>query len=410
MKKSIKVGKEFLLMYWKIAICFGIFIFSCSVIFAQTYDELVEAYIDQYKDVAIEEMHRTGIPASITLAQGIIESNAGKSPLATDANNHFGIKCHNDWEGKSYKYDDDWKNECFRKYKSALDSYKDHSDFLKNKGRYAVLFTYDSMDYQAWAKGLKACGYATNPHYANVLIKCIEDYDLHQWDLKQDDRAAWFASLNKSAIQPPANEKVDSDLSNDALKALKPEERIYVFNDIKCIDLREGESLKDLATSYQIGMKRLMRYNDMVDTSQLRGGDRIYIQPKRRNGDVPFHAVQEGETMWLISKVHGIQLQSLYDKNKMNKGTEPAPGEIIYLKEIRKETPLLSTAKVDSTLQKTAVPLAPEIQFPQYHIVAKGDTLYSISKKYNVTVADLKAMNRLQSSDIHIGEKLMVIK
>src|SRR6185295_1956858 len=160
---------------------------ALSVNAQQTYDEQVEQYIAQYKPIAIEEMQRMGIPASITLAQGIVESNAGLSPLATEANNHFGIKCHDDWKGATFKYDDDRKNECFRKYNSAAESFKDHSDFLKNKQRYAVLFTYDPLDYKAWAKGLKACGYATNPQYAKVLINCVEGYDLHQWDLNEKD-------------------------------------------------------------------------------------------------------------------------------------------------------------------------------------------------------------------------------
>src|SRR5262249_12241747 len=139
----------------------GLMLLTSSRLFAQTYDELVEQYISRYKNIAIEEMHRTGIPASITLAQGIIESSAGQSPLTALANNHFGVKCHEDWHGDTFLYDDDRRNECFRKYPSALDSYKDHSDFLKTHQRYAILFTYDSTNYEAWAKGLKKCGYAT---------------------------------------------------------------------------------------------------------------------------------------------------------------------------------------------------------------------------------------------------------
>src|SRR4030095_2546684 len=156
------------------------------------------------------------------------------------------IKCHNDWIGDTYLYDDDRRNECFRKYTSALDSYKDHSDFLKNKSRYAVLFTYDAMDYTAWAKGLKACGYATNPHYAKVLIKCIEDYDLHQWDLKEEDRAAWFASINKPGIEKEIKETGNPEVINSSVTSKNASERIFVFNDIKCITLQDGESLNDV--------------------------------------------------------------------------------------------------------------------------------------------------------------------
>src|ERR1043165_257482 len=173
-------------------------VLNAGIACAQTYDELVEQYIAQYKAIAIEEMQRTHIPASITLAQGIIESSAGQSPLAVKANNHFGIKCHEDWNGKVFYYNDDRKHECFRKYKTAAESFKDHSDFLTSRNRYAVLFTYEPCDYSAWANGLKSCGYATNPQYANVLIKCIENYDLHQWDMNDEDRMKWFAQMNKT--------------------------------------------------------------------------------------------------------------------------------------------------------------------------------------------------------------------
>jgi hypothetical protein len=144
------------------------------------------------------------------------------------------------------------------------------------------------MDYKAWAKGLKACGYATNPHYANVLIKCVEDYDLHQWDMKEEERAAYFASLNKSEVKPNIKETGNPEVVNTSLTSVNAEERIYLFNDIKCITLQEGESLNDLATSYQIGLKRFMRYNDITDPSQLQPGDRVFLQPKRRNGDSTF--------------------------------------------------------------------------------------------------------------------------
>jgi DNA-binding phage protein len=290
--------------------------------FAQSYDEQVEKYIADYKDWATEEMLRTGVPASITLAQGIIESNAGNSPLAKDANNHFGIKCHKEWTGEGYTYDDDMKDECFRKYSCALDSYKDHSDFLKNKSRYAVLFTYDPMDYKAWAKGLKACGYATNPQYASILIKCIEDYDLHQWDLKEEDRAAWFASLNKTVPEPSIKENGNPEVINNSLTSLNAAERVYLFNDIKCVTLHEDESPTDIATTYQIGMKRFMRYNEITDPAQLHAGDKIYLQPKRRHGDTLMHVVMEGENMSSISREHGIQLQALYEKNKMQSGMQ----------------------------------------------------------------------------------------
>jgi LysM repeat protein len=368
----------------------------------------VENYIATYKEVAIEEMTRTGIPASITLAQGIIESGAGKSPLAVEANNHFGIKCHETWKGATYTYDDDRKNECFRKYDSTLQSFYDHSDFLKTRSRYAVLFTYSDTDYKSWAKGLKACGYATNPQYAEVLIKCIEDYDLHQWDLKEEDRAAWFAQINKSDTNQSSSQQLpagEDDAWEQSLEKVSASERIYVFNDITCVNLPAGESLNQLATKYEIGMKRLLRYNDAADASQIQAGDRVYLQPKRSNGDQKFHTVREGETMFSISQLHGIQLVKLYQKNLMTPGTEPVEGTVLNLRDTREEAPDTLAAKATDTSTKV---IAQPKASTAYYTVNKGDTLYSISKRYHLTVDELKQMNQLASSDLQVGDKLRV--
>lgn len=377
---------------------------------AQTYDQNVEAYIRQYSSIAVEEMQRTGIPASITLAQGIIESNAGQSPLATKANNHFGIKCHVEWNGPSFTYDDDRKNECFRKYDSSINSYKDHSDFLQSRPRYAVLFTYDAKDYKSWAKGLKACGYATNPQYANILIKCIDDYDLHQWDLTENERSKWFASLNKSDSTPDIKADGNPEVVNATPTIKNASERIYVFNDIDCVTLLEGESLNDLATTYEIGIKRLMRYNDITSTGQIIAGDRVYLQPKRHNGDLALHTVLAGETMLSISREHGIQLNKLYEKNLMPAGTQPVAGEVLYLQEIREEMPALLSEKSGSPSVTAQSAVFEKPVAETVHIVAKGDTLYSISKKYKVTINDLKTINHLNSTDLQVGEKIVVTK
>jgi len=377
---------------------------------AQLYEARdVENYITQYKGIAIEQMHLTGIPASITLAQGIIESGAGKSPLATEANNHFGIKCHEDWSGNGYKYDDDRKNECFRKYDSAGQSFCDHSQFLKTRQRYAVLFTYDSLDYKTWAKGLKSCGYATNPKYADILVKCIEDYDLHQWDLDDTERTQWFAQINKTDSDKFGNTKQQVVQRGDVLAASlekeSDEDRIYLFNDIKCVNLPESESLNELATKYEIGLKRLMRYNNLASPQQLQAGDRVYLQPKRNNGDEKFHTVREGETMFSISRDHGIQLDKLYDKNLMVTGSEPAIGEILDLHNTRDTAPKMAG---DSEINpiRVAAPMANALK--QFYTVSKGDTLYGISKKYNVSVSELKQLNELASNNLQVGEKLRV--
>jgi LysM repeat protein len=391
----------------KIGFGFLFLLFSANA-FAQLYDAAdVENYIATYKDVAIEEMARTGIPASITLAQGIIESGAGKSPLAMEANNHFGIKCHETWKGATYTYDDDRKNECFRKYDSTLQSFYDHSEFLKTRSRYAVLFTYSATDYKAWAKGLKACGYATNPKYAELLIKCVEDYDLHQWDLNEEDRAAWFAQINRVDTTHTAMQQHDTVNWDEerSWQQVSDGNRVYEFNDIRCVDLRAGEPLNRLATTYEISMKRLLRYNDAADASMLKAGDRVYLQPKRSNGDKKHHTVKEGETMFSISQQHGIQLARLYEKNLMPPGTEPVKGTELNLRDNRKEPPDTLIAQAPDTAKLQTAPSTPS---GSYYTVIKGDTLYSISKRHNLSVDELKRLNALASNDLRVGDRLRV--
>src|SRR5215208_705636 len=159
-----------------------LFALTGNVLLAQS-PETIKKYIATYKDIAIEEMQRTGVPASITLAQGIHETGAGTSDLVVRSNNHFGIKCKTEWTGAVVYHDDDARGECFRKYDDPIDSYRDHSDFLKNRPYYTSLFKLDPTDYTAWASGLKKAGYATNPKYEQILIKLIEDYDLQDYTL-----------------------------------------------------------------------------------------------------------------------------------------------------------------------------------------------------------------------------------
>ncbi|MFI5136148.1 MAG: LysM peptidoglycan-binding domain-containing protein, partial [Chitinophagales bacterium] len=236
------------------------------------------------------------------------------------------------------------------------------------------------------------------------------DYDLHQWDLNDDDRAAWFAQINKSDSNQSSEQKQPivqrEDVLQSSLEKESAEERIYVFNDIKCVNLSEGESLNQLATTYEIGINRLMRYNDATDLSQLKAGDRVYLQPKRNHGDEKFHTVKEGETMLSISQQHGIRLDKLYEKNLMKDGTQPAAGEIIYLQDDR-DSPPKTIDETDQNKINIQKSLSNSSSL-QFHTVAKGDTLFSISKKYNVSVDELRNMNQLDSNDLAIGEKLRV--
>lgn len=375
-----------------------------------TYQQRVQKYIEQYKDIAIEEMKRTGVPASITLAQGIIETNAGTSPLATGGNNHFGIKCHNEWSGDVMYYDDDKRDECFRKYENAELSFKDHSDFLKTRSRYSILFNLSVTDYKSWAKGLKSCGYATNPRYSDMLINTIEANNLQQYDSMGLDEN-WVKTGSGDSTQQiivQQNQDPDIDAVVVDINADPKEGSVFYLNNIKTVELKKGESLKSIAKKYGISTKRLLRYNDLTEKSVVKAGDKIYLQPKRRNGNEGYHTVAAGETMYLISQQHGIQLSYLYQKNKMKPGTQPAAGQIIYLRSERSSAPLLNTGSVTV---KSVPPSSGEVindRENKYYTVQKGDTLYSISKKYNLTVDELKNRNKLNSDSLSVGDVLLV--
>jgi len=388
---------------------FLIFVSALKVSAQDTYQQRVVNYISTYKDLAIEEMKRTGVPASITIGQGIIETEAGRSSLATLANNHFGIKCHEDWKGDTYHFDDDAPNECFRKYDSPDQSFKDHSNFLKNKPRYACLFQMDITDYKGWSKGLKACGYATNPKYAEILITAIENNSLMQYDLMGLD-PNYIAGKNqidstdaqcKIQNQDPETDAIVSDLVSDPQHG-----RVYFFNNIKCIELKQGETLQKIAVEYELGMKRILKYNDMTSKTKVQPGDRIYLQLKHRNGDVAYHTVKEDETMFEISQMHGIQLAYLYEKNKMIFGTQPESGEILNLRSDRISPPKLRSKQ--KTIQKELTSYHPDSLVENIYVVKKGDTLYAISKMYDLTVAELKQLNNLTSDVLSIGDKLKV--
>ena len=263
-------------------------------------------YINQYKDIAIEQMHKYHIPASITLAQGLLESGAGKSELAQKANNHFGIKCHS-WDGKRIYHDDDKKRECFRVYKSAKDSYEDHSIFLATGSRYAFLFKYSETDYVAWARGLKRAGYATSPTYADKLIDIIERYNLDQYD----------------RIQQSSKPKV-----------LNPHTP-YIANDIVYIVARQGDTMQSIADEFGIAKRKLIIYNDLYRGYVPVKGDIIYLARKHRKARKPHtqHVVGDGESMYMISQRYAIRLNRLYKMNKATPDTySPMVGDVVRLR------------------------------------------------------------------------------
>lgn len=230
-------------------------------------------YIDAFKGVAIEEMNSYGIPASITLAQGIIESGSGNSSLAKYANNHFGIKCTSDYRGKAYYKDDDKSNDCFRVYKDARESYKDHSEFLKRK-RYSALFELDKNDYVNWAKGLKQAGYATNPRYPDMLINTIEKYQLHQYDqpesepekIRREDRV--FTEINANIPQEKKKfTPVPIPPSKQTLNTASPN---YV--------VQKGDTLYNIAKRYNLRVEELRELNNLTDSGIKIGQTLIVVK------------------------------------------------------------------------------------------------------------------------------------
>lgn len=270
-----------------------------------------EAYIQKYCNIAMREMNDYGIPASITLAQGILESAAGTSRLAVQANNHFGIKCHNDWSGEKIYHDDDKRNECFRKYERAEESFIDHSQFLKDRPRYSFLFELDKTDYKAWAKGLKQAGYATDPNYPNRLITLIEKYELYKYDKES------FTS-KEEGVKTPA--KTVKEKNESGLK--------YVY-------VQKGESYYTIAVKYNIPFGLIYSYND-VDrkTRQPEEGTVVYLQKKKKKitwGD-GLHVVKKGESMHDISQKYGIRLHSLYDLNNMPYDAKAEVGQLLKLR------------------------------------------------------------------------------
>lgn len=361
------------------------FLLVLSIACTAQNEAVIRAYIDTYKDIAIAEMQRTGVPASIKLAQGIHETTAGTSPLVLKSNNHFGIKCKSDWKGESVSHTDDAPNECFRKYGSSMDSYRDHSNFLKNSQRYSSLFKLDPMDYKNWAYGLKNAGYATNPRYPQVIIKLVEEYHLQDYSLiamgKMDAGSEYWASnttgktndqattskagsmfLEDISIKASANEKkelvkTDNIDAKDIKKDYMPDYTVqkvresqsvavakeepkpvypsgdFKINDTRVIYAKKGTSFLSIAEQYNIPLARLFEFNDdRKPAEQLEADQLVYLQRKRRTGSNEYHVVKPGETLADIAQVEALRLEALMEYNHLNKNSKPATGEQLYLR------------------------------------------------------------------------------
>ncbi|MEO5905655.1 MAG: glucosaminidase domain-containing protein [Saprospiraceae bacterium] len=423
---------------WMVISCLG---------FSQDRSE----YIETYKDIAISEMMRTGIPASIKLAQAILESSCGKSDLACKANNHFGIKCGNDWKGKSYKKeDDDYEDgklvkSCFREFNSVWDSYLAHSDFLTDPGkshRYGFLFKLEATDYKGWAKGLSKAGYATDPQYAERLIDIIDKNKLFMFDVPLPD-----------AYVSNPKQKHKSEKTHTKTRFSNPR----YHNDVKYDLAKAGDTPLSIAERNDVTPKQVVRYNDDIgdEFQVLAAGSRVYLQPKRNqnNGKQKVHLLKPGEDLVMVSQQYGIRLEALMKRNELEPNEVPAPNQKIVLKgksknkirtvnpyappsipqEDKNEEDPVTVASVKNevivkpketrpdTSKKTTTSLAsaPIVTKPApikpvtpqnetAHIVAKGDTLYSVSRFYGVPVAELKKVNNLSVDTIFIGQKLLL--
>jgi LysM repeat protein len=349
--------------------CLTIFL-AILMLASNAQKEKAYNYIAQYKDIAIAEMQRSGVPASITLAQGILESSYGESDLCKNSNNHFGIKCKTEWNGDKVYHDDDTKQECFRSYPSAAESYKDHSNFLRTRTWYDFLFKLDPTDYVSWAKGLKKAGYATEKDYPQKLIKVINDYNLNQYtlialnklpnnnqtlvstskeDIYEDTTMAPELVIKISSKQLRENQQKRAEgLPEDSVIIINPNvtvakpviekkkanypEGIFTINHSKVIFAKEGTSLLSLAKQYDISLAKLIEFNDMEEEEILATDKLIFIEKKLTKGATDFHIVKQNETLHDICQTEGVRLEKLAEYNGIKKNMQPASGEKIYLR------------------------------------------------------------------------------
>lgn len=310
-------------------VLFTTFVFICAMLNAQRITRA--EYIEKYSKLCISEMKRSGVPASIKMAQACLESDDGNSTLAKNGNNHFGIKCHNTWSGDKMYKDDDAKNECFRKYKKADYSFKDHSDFLMNGRRYASLFELKSDDYKGWAKGLKEAGYATNPKYPELLIKIIEDNKLYELD-----KGVEIKKEKQEKAHKPREQK-DRKPHDKPLEITIGGREIHTHNLKNYIIAKQGDTYEGLTKEFDKLSWELYRFNDVTKDSTLKAGNRVYLQPKRNKAErgKDTHRVQPGETLHSISQLYGVKMKSLQKKNHLTETSLITAGDTLYLRKIK---------------------------------------------------------------------------
>lgn len=477
-----------------------IFVFCCFSLFASPRKKEVMDYIQSYKAIAVKEMHLYGIPASIKLAQAVLESNAGTSDLAMEANNHFGIKCGNQWDGPTYyKKDDDRDHRgklipsCFRVFESAESSYSAHSHFLLDPTksfRYGPLFELDKTDYRSWAWGLRKAGYATNPAYANLLINIIETYGLYTFDYYEDSNVKYVRP--EDLVAKPKDIRSHKSLENDTNKKIvqRPEpgtktsavERMTMINKREALIARKGQTMEQLAKKYDVSVSSIVKYNDLdLDADDyLHEGAIVFLEKKKRKykGNTKSHTVREGESLYDISQKYGIRISALARKNRLDKDDIPIPGEKIILRgarargdkipltyddveiveskdiskpvmkhqwesiqtepqtineptpvekedheqteQVKNDEEVVKTFDLDlpdlissnsDTPSNNTVNEKKEVSFASntiQHKVEKGETLYSLSRKYGITVSEIMDLNHLQNDQLQIGQIIKI--
>ncbi len=380
--------------------------------FAQS--QQTASYIKKYKHIAIQEMVRTGVPAAISLAQGIVESGAGTSWLSTHANNQFGIKCKSNWQGKTVHQDDDKNNECFRKYTHPEASWRDHSNFLRARERYHFLFYLDPLDYKAWAYGLKEAGYATNNKYAHSLIKTIRKYHLNQYTKQGIIRLANSEAKNdNTSISTESHPEKASNIHHPKTATHTPLDREpEVINRRKAIYLPAGTQLIGIANQYDIPLRRLLRYNEL-ESDVLARNMFVFIEKKRKQGNHTKHIVTSGETTYhQIAQKEGIRLKWLLKRNYLKGEKAPAPGDVLILKGyVRKKGGNQAISGFARFLKKifggneSAKQTSGQIVI---YKVKRGDTLYQLAQKNDTSVKAIRHLNHLNSNTIKVGQHLKI--
>ena len=383
-------------------------------------------YIKTYAQLAIQEMDRTGFPASIKIAQGIIETNAGRSELVQQSNNHFGMKCKTNWTGEKVYHDDDATGECFRKYNSSTDSYIDHSNYIKSQPRYAFLYAYDVNDYKSWAWGLKNAGYATSSIYAQTLIKYIETYSLNSLnELNDDDSSALNSYINlvetnpsSLASLPKSNQIIES--SGNTINNEKEEEvstaadvveidknnnpaefqnSTFTINNLKVISGKANQSLLSIAQKHHVHLSQLLTWNELPKSTVLLKEDQlIFLEKKKKYSEKDYHIVKRGETLYDISQKEGVRLESLTSLNNTDKNKQLKNNQRILLNDEGKKSLISFHHKTKNKKHVTI------------HVVKQGESLYTIAKKYKVSIDSIKDANSMKRDALQIGQSLKIPK